>query len=409
VDIKEKIKQMPDTPGVYLMKDKAGKVIYIGKAKSLKKRLSFYLARDLSTKTVALMSNVYDIKYRVCQNEGLAMLLEAGLIHKYKPKYNVSLRDDKSFPFVKVTNEEFPAIYITRKKEKDRAFYFGPYPNVKLLKRALKIIRRWFSYRSCKKLAKKPCIYYRISLCLAPCMEKINKEQYAKIIENICLILKGRTKELIKKLFQEMEIKSKEQEFEEAAKIRDQINALSLLTQSQTVVGSVDELGDLRNLLKLDRLPSRIEAFDISNITGKQACGAMVSFFGGVPDKNNYRRFGIKTVSTIDDYKMLSEVIHRRYTRVIEEKLPLPNLILIDGGRSHLLTAERELKSLGLKISLVGIAKEKENIYIKDKSVPIKLNSDTPALNLMRRIRDEAHRFAIKYHHVLRRKKIIGR
>ena len=167
--LKEKIANLPDAAGVYLFKDAKGEIIYIGKANSLKKRVSSYLGRDLATKTVALMSHVRDIEYKVCKNESLALLLEASLIHQYKPKYNVSLRDDKSFPFVKITNEEFPAVYITRKKETDGARYIGPYTNVKLLRQALKIIRRSFPYRSCRRLPKKACIYYRLKLSPAPC------------------------------------------------------------------------------------------------------------------------------------------------------------------------------------------------------------------------------------------------
>jgi excinuclease ABC subunit C len=197
--------------------------------------------------------------------------------------------------------------------------------------------------------------------------------------------------------------------FEEAAKIRDQINALSTIGQNKEGLASINELEDLKNLLKLEKLPLRIEAFDISNIYGKEATGSMVSFYKGFADKNNYRRFRIKSVSGINDYKMLAEVVERRYSRLMEEKLPLPDLILIDGGRSHLLTAQKELKKLGLEIPLVSIAKEQENIYTNKKAKPINLKSDTPGLNLIRRIRDEAHRFALSYHHLLRRKKIIGR
>lgn len=400
---------MPDAAGVYLMKDKTGRVIYIGKAKSLKKRLSTYLGRDLSSKSVAMMSNVSDIEYRLAPTESLALLLEASLVHQYKPKYNVSLRDDKSFPMVKITNEEFPAICITRKREQDKARYFGPYTNAGLLRQALKIIRRHFPYRSCKQLPKKECMYYRMGLSPAPCTGKINKKEYAKTIRNISLILEGKTDALIKKLFREMNLKSKEQKFEEAAKIRDQVNALTAIGQGYVSVGSQSELKDLKNLLRLSKLPERIEAFDISDIYGKEATGSMVSFYRGIADKNNYRRFRIKTVRTIDDYKMLTEVVKRRYSRLIEEKLPLPDLILIDGGRSHVLTAQKELEELGIEIPLVSIAKEQENIYTKAKTRPIKLSSDNPALNLIRRIRDEAHRFALSYHHVLRRKKIIGR
>lgn len=407
--LKNIIANIPDAAGIYLMKDKEGNVIYIGKAKSLKKRLSSYLSRELSTKTQAMLSNIYDVEYKITPTESLALLLEMSLIHKYKPKYNVALRDDKSFPFVKITGEEFPAIYVTRKREVDAARYIGPFTNVKLLKQALRIIRRSFPYRSCKKLPKKACIYYRLKLSPAPCIGKIGKEAYAKTVGNIALILEGKTDELIKKLSKEMMLKSKNLDFEEAAKIRDQINALSAISHRHISFSYQMELEDLKGLLNLKRLPERIEAFDISNIRGKEATGSMVSFLRGIPDKNNYRRFRIKTVEEIDDYRMLSEVINRRYLRLLEEKLPLPDLILIDGGRGHLLTAEKELRQLGLNIPLVSIAKEYENIYIKGKINPIRLKQDAPALNLIRKIRNEAHRFAVGYHHILRRKKIIGK
>lgn len=398
----------PQAPGVYLMKDSGGRIIYIGKANSLRKRLKSYLSRKLNDKTVVMMSNVSDLEFRLTQTESLALLLEASLIHQHKPKYNVSLRDDKSFPLVKITNEEFPAICITRKKEADGAKYFGPYTSANMLREALKIIRRHFPYRSCKQLPKEACMYYRIGLSPAPCAGKINKREYARTIENIALILRGRTNYLIRKLAKQMNLKSKQQEFEQAAIIRGQIEALSAIGYIQVGLGSQDELEDLKKLLKLKRLPERVEAFDISNIRGEDATGSMVSFYKGIADKNNYRRFRIKTVSGIDDYKMLSEVVRRRYERLIAEKLVLPDLILIDGGKGHLLTVRNELKNLGLRIPLASIAKEQENIYTQDSARPIKLNLDTPALNLMRRIRDEAHRFAVSYHHILRRKRIIG-
>ncbi len=408
-NLRDIITQAPDTSGAYLMKDKAGRVIYVGKAKSLKKRLLNYIGRSLDTKTVMLMSNVSDLEYRLAPTESLALLLEASLIHKYAPKYNVSLRDDKSYPLVKITNEEFPAVCITRKREHDGARYFGPYTSAWLLKEALKIIRKRFPYRSCKQMPDKACIYYRIGLSPAPCVGKINKQEYAKTIKNISLILEGKTEALIKKLLREMKLKAKGHDFEEAAKRRDQINALGSIAENYAGSPNQGALEDLRNLLQLKKLPERIEAFDISNISGKEATGSMVSFYRGLPDKNNYRRFRIKTVKAIDDYRMLAEVVRRRYLRLTEEKLPLPDLILIDGGRGHLLTAARELSNLDLSIPLVSIAKKEEHIYLGESLKPIKLTSDTPALNLLRRVRDEAHRFAVAYHHILRRKKLIGK
>lgn len=407
--LKDKMASLPDAPGVYLMKDAAGKVIYIGKAKSLKKRLNSYLGRDLSSKTMVLLSHVSDIEYKLTATESLALLLEASLVRQYKPRYNVSLRDDKSFPLVKITNEEFPAIFLTRKKQVNGAHYFGPYTSAKLIRQALVIIRRYFPYRSCKHLPKTSCIYYRLGICPAPCIKKINKEGYAKTLKNISLILEGRTETLVERLLHLMNLKSREQEFEEAAKIRDQIIALSGIGTKQGNFYYQNELEDLKKVLKLERIPERIEAFDISNIKGQEAGGSMVSFYRGVADKNNYRRFRIKTVEGIDDYKMLSEVVRRRYLRLIEKKLPLPDLILIDGGRAHLLTVQRTLRKLGLNIPLVSIAKEKENLYILGGTSPLKLKEGTKALNLIRRVRNEAHRFAVSYHHILRRKKIIGR
>jgi excinuclease ABC subunit C len=406
--LREKARGAPDTAGVYLMKDNRGNVIYVGKANSLKKRLSTYFSKDVSGKTIILMSHVRGIEWRLAPTEPLALFLEAGLIKKYKPRYNISLRDDKSFPLVKITDEEFPAICITRKKKSDGSRYFGPYTSAKLLREALKTIRKYFPYRSCRQLPAEERTYYQLGLSPAPCAGKIDKGEYAKTIENISLILEGKTDDLIGRLSEEMDRRAKEHKFEEAAKIRDRMSALS----SIGIISSgafKEELEDLKNLLKLQKAPERIEAFDISNISGQEACGSMVSFYKGVPDKNNYRRFKIKTVQKIDDYRMLSEVVRRRYSRLIAEGLSLPDLILIDGGKQHLLTALRVFKNLDLNIPSVSIAKEKENIYVEQKKGPIRLKSDTPALNLIRRIRNEAHRFAVSYHHILHRKKIIGK
>ncbi|MCM8789897.1 MAG: excinuclease ABC subunit UvrC [Candidatus Omnitrophica bacterium] len=406
--LRDRARTAPDAAGVYLMKDSCGNVLYVGKAKSLKKRLKSYFTTELADKTMNLMSNVSDIEWQLTPTEPLALLLESNLIKKYTPKYNVSLRDDKSFPLVKITNEEFPAIYITRKKESDGSRYFGPYTSAKLLRVALKTIRKYFPYRSCRQLPRRECAYYQIGLSPAPCTGKIKKLDYAKTIENIALILEGRTEDLIRSLSKEMERCAKEQDFEKAAKIRDRISGLSSLGIISTGAFK-EELEDLKNLLKLQKPPERIEAFDISDIKGEQACGSMVSFYKGTPDKNNYRRFRIKTVHRVDDYKMLSEVVYRRYSRLKAENLPFPDLILIDGGKQHLLTAKKELEKLKLNIPLVSIAKERENIYNEYTKKPIRLKSDRPALNLIRRVRNEAHRFAVSYHHILRRKKIIGK
>lgn len=406
-ELKDIVANLPDTPGVYLMKDKTGGIIYVGKAKSLRKRVQFYFRRFLDAKTQLMVAKIADIEYKLCQTESLALLLEASLIHKHTPRYNVSLRDNKSFPLVKITNEDFPVVCITRKRIADGSQYFGPYTSANLLREALRIIRKYFPYRSCEKMTEAARMYQEIGL--APSMNEENKKEYAKTIENIRLILEGKTETLIEKLSREMNLKSKEHKFEEAAKIRDQIEALSLMQESAGHYSRKEELGDLKNLLKIKKLPERIEAFDISNIYGKEATGSMVSFYKGMPDKDDYRKFRIKTVETIDDYKMLREVVRRRYSGSLSKELALPDLILVDGGKSHLAVAKKELRKLGLIIPLFSIAKYKENIYTEENRQPVKLDTDTPALNLVRRIRDEAHRFAVSYHHVLRRKKTIGR
>lgn len=407
--LKEKAAALPDASGVYMFKDAGGKIIYIGKAKSLKKRVSSYFSRLLTLKTQALVSKIADLDYLITPSESQAKILEAGLVKEKQPVYNVSLKDDKSFPSLRISDEEFPVVSICRKKN-SKGLYFGPYTNVQLLRDALKMIRRIFGFRSCKNMHRKACLYYRLKLCPGPCIGKISPGEYREIIVNIRMFLESKSEDLITRLSRNMKQAARQKKFEEAAKIRDQINALSVIGQNRVYPVGFNDLEDLKNLFGLERLPERIEAFDISNISGKEACGSMVSFYKGLPDKDNYRRFRIKSVSQIDDYKMLAEVVRRRYSRLIRENLPLPDLILIDGGRPHLNTAKREVEDLGLSIPIVSIAKERENIYVynKDKCRGTLQCAPTPAaLNLIRRIRDEAHRFALKYHHVLRKKAIL--
>ncbi len=413
LQLKNKIKRLPDSPGVYKFKDAAGTIIYIGKAKSLKKRVQSYFSRYLDAKTQALVSRIADVEHIPVATESQAQILEAALIKENRPQYNIDLKDDKSFPWVRITSERIPLVSICRNKKASRgkddtAVYFGPYTNAALLRQAFKVMRRIFGFRSCRVLPKQPCLYYRLRLCPAPCAGKIRPARYREIIREIELFLDSRHEELIARLTAAMDTAAREQRFEEAAGFRDQINSLSAVWSEPSVRKSADELEDLRKLLGLSRLPERIEAFDISNISGTSATGSMVSFFKGMPDKNNYRRFRIKTVAGINDYDMMREVVRRRYRRLIDEKRPVPDLVLIDGGRQHLEVAQDELRKLGIDLPLVGIAKDRENIYTAGRDTPVQLSSDTPALNLIRRIRDEAHRFAVTYHRLLRKKKLIN-
>lgn len=405
-NLRKKFLSAPDSPGVYLIQDSLGSILYVGKAGSLKRRLASYLSGDLDNKTASLMERAADVEFRLCANETSALLLEAGLIHKLKPKYNISLKDDKSFPFVEISNERFPLISITRKKRDAGARYLGPYTSALLLKNALKIIRRSFGYRSCRRLPGRSCIYYKINLCPAPCIGKVSPEEYRRIIADIVLVLEGKGDLLIRKLAKLMHDKACAMDFEAAAKLRDQITVLSQVPAGLGGFSHKEELKDLKKRLGLRILPARIEGFDISNISAQQSAGSMVSFQNGTADKNNYRRFRIKGLFGIDDYKMIGQVVARRYGRLVGEKKPLPDLVLIDGGKGHLLAAARQLKELHLDIPLVSIAKERENIYSSQKPGILSFPTDTAAMNLIRRIRDEAHRFALSYHHLLRKKEV---
>ncbi|MDP2938577.1 MAG: excinuclease ABC subunit UvrC [Candidatus Omnitrophota bacterium] len=405
--LKEKIKTFPDSCGVYLMKDTLGKIIYIGKALCLRKRVGSYFwhLNTRNAKTNLLIAHVNDIDFIKTRSEAEALILEAGLIKRNFPKYNVEMRDGKSYPFIKITKEEFPTIMIARPRKKDNAVYFGPYTSVRLLKEALRAIRGVFPYRTCKiRKKKKACLDYHLGLCPGVCIGKVKALDYQKTMQNIRMVLEGRQTELLDKLYKEMRIASDKTRFEEAAKIRNQIEALGALYFESKPKGYLQEANTLKEALKLTKLPWRIEAFDISNILGKEAVGSMVYFLRGRPDKNNYRRFKIKTVNNIDDYKMLSEIVCRRYSRLKQEGRKMPDLIVIDGGKGQLCAVKQELDKLGLNISVIAIAKENEEIFAPETRTPLKLSFDNPGLQLLQRVRNEAHRFALKYHRLLRKK-----
>ncbi|MGE5308731.1 MAG: GIY-YIG nuclease family protein [Deltaproteobacteria bacterium] len=410
--VKDKVKALPDSPGVYLFKNAKGEIIYIGKAKSLKKRVSSYFGRFLNSKTQAMVSQVEDLEYILSPTEFQAQLWEASLIKEKQPRYNISLKDDKSFPMIRITGDDFPVVMVCRKQKgelhtKDGSTYYGPYTSANLLRQALKVIRRIFGFRSCNVMPRQPCLYFRLKLCPGPCKGKLTKQRYAEIIKDIQLVLDSRYDELAFRLSEKMNLAAKERRFEDAAKIRDQIHALSAVSRGNEFL-NLNGIEELRKIAGMDRPPIRIEAFDIANISGKEATGSMVSFLKGSPDKDNYRRFRIKTVDRIDDYAMIREVVRRRYYRLKVENRQMPDLILIDGGRQHLEAALGEIRALGLDIPMIALAKEQENIYVPGREEPVSFREDTPGLNLVRRVRDEAHRFARVYHHLLHRKKVLG-
>ena len=408
MDIKRKIKTLPDSAGVYLMKGRAGEIIYIGKAASLKKRVtSYFRQRPLSARLQALIDNIKDIDYIVTASEAEALLLEAGLIKSNQPKYNVALSDDKNYPLLKLTlNEKFPRLLITRRVKGDGARYFGPFTEAKLLRQALAFLRRVFPLRTCKTMPKTACLNYYLRQCLAPCADKTDAKRYNETVNHLVMFLEGKRPGLLKQLEARMAAASNEKRYEEAALIRDQIRALTAAVLiPKKGQGIINQLGALKEISHLKKEPQRIEAFDVSNISGKEAVGSMVAFLNGKPHKDGYRRFKIKEVKGIDDYGMIREIVHRRYADLLKQKEQPPNLIIIDGGKGHLSNAIAELEKLGLKdIPIMAIAKEFDHIYLPGKSEPIKLAPNSLVLYLIQRIRDEAHRFAIGYHKVLRAK-----
>ncbi len=408
--IKEKIRKLPLTSGVYLMKNTEGKVIYIGKAVSLRKRVQSYFRKSTGarSKTDLLVADIVDIEVIETFSEAEALILEASLIKQYQPKYNIDLRDDKSYPLIQITNEKFPRVSIERPKKKKEGFdYYGPYVNAGLIREALSIIRRIFPFRVCTPFPKKECLDYHIELCEAPCIGKVTKQEYKANIKNVRLILEGKKDALYRGLKRSMEHFSQTQKFEKAAKVRDQLRAIGALYSGTKDINYYKEAEQLQRVLNLPRRPERIETFDISNIMGNQAVGAMVSFLGGNPDKQNYRRFRIKEVNGIDDFKMIAEIVRRRYSRLQKERRMFPDLIVIDGGKGQLSAAYNELKKLEVQIPLISLAKREEEIFLPGKRNPVRLSLDSLGLKLLQRTRDEAHRFAITYHRKLRSKAVI--
>ncbi len=411
--LKKKLKNIPKLPGVYLMKGVQGEVLYIGKAKDLSRRVSSYFKGTVpkSSRQMSLVEQVKDLDYIVTSSEEEALIYESNLIKEKRPKYNIELKDDKSFPFLKLTlSERFPRLIITRKKVDDGSRYFGPYTRVKLLRSAVSVMKSIFPLRTCRKIGEHVCLSYHIGQCAGPCVKKINEKKYREIMRELTLFLEGKKTRLLKELTKKMIQFSKDERFEDAAIIRNRIAALSEIPgkKLRDYSGWGDVAIKLKKMLNLPRLPLRIEAFDVSNISGKEATGSMVYFSNGKPDKSNYRKFRIKEVKNIDDYAMIREIVRRRYRRLKKEGETLPDLIIIDGGKGHLRAAYDELMRLNLRhIPVVSIAKEKEDIFTISSRKSLDINKDSRIQYFIQEMRDEAHRFAIRYHHKLRKKKLI--
>ncbi|MBT2813614.1 excinuclease ABC subunit UvrC [Staphylococcus coagulans] len=528
--IRQKLSVLPMEPGCYLMKDRQDQVIYVGKAKKLRNRVRSYFTGAHDTKTTRLVREIVDFEYIVTSSETESLLLELNLIKKYQPRYNVLLKDDKSYPFIKITKERHPKLIVTRTVRKGSGKYFGPYPNAYSAHETKKLLDRIYPFRKCDKMPDRLCLYYHIGQCLGPCVYPVDQSEYERMTREITEFLNGEDKTILRNLEEKMQKASENLEFEQAKEYRDLIQHIHNLTKKQkimsadqtvrdvfgysvnkgwmciqvffirqgnliereatmfplqqtpeeefytfigqfyqlnqhflprevhvpsnldtTMIGSVvdtkivspqrgqkKQLVDMANknahialdnkfeLIARDesrtvkaieqlgdamgiQTPIRIEAFDNSNIQGVDPVSAMVSFVDGKPDKKGYRKYKIKSVEGPDDYKSMQEAVRRRYTRVLNEGLPLPDLIIVDGGKGHMSSVASVLENeLGLDIPIAGLAKNdkhqtSELLYGETAQViPLKKNSQ--AFYLLQRIQDEVHRFAITFHRQTRQK-----
>lgn len=538
---------MPARPGVYLFKDAEGKVIYVGKAANLRSRVRNYFGSpsNLSPKTERLVSNIRDLEFVITDSEQEALILECDTIKKYAPRFNASLKDSKTFPYLKIDlKEDWPGVYITRRVQKDGARYFGPFASAGAVRKTLRLIKKIFPYRSCTKRIdgkdERPCLDYYIHQCLGPCIAAVEKDEYRDVIDQVILFLQGRQELILRELDAKMKAAAQQLQFEKAALLRDQIDAIENVIEGQriatTLQGEKDVIGlaqnetlacvdlfrvrnnkligqehfimegtqgdspeqimtgfvkqyyasasyvpslillqhpvdelvilsrwlsqqrgskvrlqvpqrgakkklvetvaenaarglelarlkemraevvssglqELKDRLHLPSTPLRIECYDVSNIQGTLAVASMVVLEKGWPKPAHYRRFRIKAVAGADDYAMIQETLRRRFKRGETGEGGwgiVPDLVLIDGGRGQLNAALEVRRELGLgSIPMASLAKENEEVFIPDAPPPIRIPKDSPALHILQRARDEAHRFAISYHHKLRRKGFI--
>jgi excinuclease ABC subunit C len=463
-DLQKKVHEVPHKPGVYLMRDRFNRVIYVGKARDLRKRVSSYFLPSkiavADLKTRAMLDAVWDFETHTVRSEAESVLLEGKLIKEYRPRYNISFRDDKRFLVVKVDlTEEWPRFRLARFKKDDNARYFGPYAHSGALRQTLNFMRKKFGVltfgRGSPTERELKSSTYQVPVRLS----EITAEQYRERARQAADFLEGNAREMISALEDEMRKAAGKMDFEKAAELRNMVDDLRNTTRSTrrftrgSLPSTIDPMADVQALaeaLQLPRSPNVMECFDISNISTTHVVASMVCFRDGVPDKDNYRRYRVRTVQGQDDFASMAEVVRRRYSRVLleareanpdaefsqeetveglrrlEEQTPnaqrpapnvqfsegpapvrLPDLIIVDGGKGQLSSACRELQRLGLhELPIIGLAKEHEEIYRPGRALPLQLSLDSGALRLLQRIRDEAHRFANTYHQLLMKKRI---
>jgi excinuclease ABC subunit C len=424
--VKKIVEKLPKSPGVYIFKDAQGEVIYVGKAIRLKDRVKQYFQRTeaLGPKTKELVAKIRKIEHKMVESEIEALVLEARLIKKYKPKYNSQLKDDKSYVLIGISKEDLPRIFKTRQNKKElRGDYYGPFPDAGSVHYLLKTIRRIFPYRSCKTLPKKVCLYYHIGLCPGMCEEKISKieaEEYRQRVGHIKKLLGGRIKSLMTDLRREMKKSAKKEEFEKAEGIRRQMEGLEYVTSGwqrvKNLTDGVELLEDgaekiekeLLSVLKKDfpklKKIERIEGFDISNL-GRTFVGAMSVWEKGSLTKDQYRKFKVYSKESQDDQFMIREVVYRRLKH---PEWPEADIMLVDGGRTQVAAAWQALKIQGKKICVVGLMKKEETLVVKSKDAfrEIRLPKQSEGRRVFQLLRDEAHRFANRYRKELKNGRI---
>ncbi|MEI7683736.1 MAG: excinuclease ABC subunit UvrC [Planctomycetota bacterium] len=429
----DKARKFPTAPGVYIMKDAQGIVLYVGKAKNLRNRASHYFTKAGAEdpRTADLVKLIADIDFLPAETEVDALLMEARLVKDIQPRFNIELKDNKSFPYIQIRiREDFPRVEFTRSPRRKGVKLYGPFTSAKTLRAALQVLQRIFQFRTCGlDIAAgdarwrwfRPCILANIRQCTAPCNLRVTKEEYRKQIRGLRLVLEGKKSRLIRELKAEMQEASAKMLFEKAGRLRDEINSL----QDLSLRGDVDKdvqpevfqiepkkgLAGLRKILGLAHMPRTIEGIDIAHLGGDETVASLVSFIDGLPFKTGYRRYRIRTVEGVDDFASIREVVSRRYRDAkikgsYEEDQIFPDIVLIDGGKGQLNAAIDVFRFLGKDPPcLISLAKREEEIYRPGDAEPIRLSRHSAALRLLQYVRDEAHRFAQHYHHLLRRKK----
>ena len=427
----EKVKSFPTTPGVYLMKDSTGVVLYVGKAKNLRNRAAHYFTKAAleDFRTADLVPLIADIDYLEAETEVDALLLEARLVKDIQPRFNVELKDDKTFPYLQIrVREDFPRVEFTRTPRRRGVLLYGPFTSARGLKRAMNLLQRLFQFRNCSlDIVEndprwrwfRPCLLHSIRQCTAPCNFRVTKEDYRKQIRKLRMVLEGKKDRLLREMEQEMQEASAALLFEKAARLRDDIEALKKLGQrgdvqrdAQPEVFPIDPkkgLHGLRKVLGLAQTPRTIEGVDIAHLGGQDTVASLVHFIDGLPFKPGYRRYRIKSVEGVDDFASIREVISRRFRRYPGKEEVYPDVLLIDGGLGQLNAAREALQLLGVEPPcLISLAKREEEIYRPGETEPLRLSRHSAALRLLQYVRDEAHRFAQHYHHLLRRKRMEG-